>query len=140
MATLSVKANTEYTGEVMDFVAAELMRHDFPADLRPDILIAAEEVFLNIALYAYEPAQEGDVSLYVSVNGKVVIRFEDSGQPFDPLKRDAPDLDTPVMERKIGGLGIHFARNLMDEVEYRYANGKNILTISKGVSKQDGNT
>ena len=137
MATLNIKANTEYTGEVMDFVAAELKRHDFPADLQPDILIAVEEIFLNIALYAYGPAHEGDVSLCVTVNGKAVIRFEDSGQPFDPLNINDPDLDTPVMERKIGGLGIHFVKKLMDDAEYKYAGGKNIFTISKGVSKPD---
>jgi len=135
MVTLNIKANMDNTGEAMDFVAAELVRHDFPANLRPEILIAVEEVFLNIASYAYEPAQEGNVKLSVSVNGKAVIRFEDSGLPFNPLESDDPDLDTPIMERKIGGLGIHFVKNLMDDVKYENINERNILTISKSVSK-----
>ena len=121
----------------MEFVDTELQLHDFPADLRPDILIAVEEVFLNISLYAYEPEEEGTVSLSVTVDGKAVIRFEDSGQPFDPLESEDPDLDSPIMERKIGGLGIHFVKNLMDEVEYEYNDGKNILTISKSISAAD---
>ena len=142
MATLDIKANVELTGEAMSFVAAELVRHNFPANLRPEILIAVEEIFVNIASYAYEPAEEGDVRLSVAVDGKAVdgkavIRFEDSGQPFNPLERPDPDLDVPIMERKIGGLGIHFVKNMMDDVEYGYVNEKNILTISKGVSKQD---
>ena len=122
----------------MDFVDAELARHDFPVELRPEILIAVEEVFVNIASYAYKPAEEGYVKLSVSVDGKAVIRFEDSGQPFNLLESTEPDLDVPVMEREIGGLGIHFVKNLMDKVEYWYADEKNILTISKGISKADG--
>jgi len=137
MATLNIKANVDLTGNVMDFVDAELVRHDFPVDLRPDILIAVEEVFVNIATYAYEPNEEGDVNVFVTVDEKTVIRFEDSGLPFDPLKIKDPDLDVPIMEREIGGLGIHFVKNLMDEVEYAYTGGKNILTISKSVSELD---
>jgi len=133
MAALNVKANTDNTGKAMDFVAAELKRHDFTAAVRAEILIAVEEVFVNIASYAYEPEEEGNVNLSVTGNGKAVIRFEDSGLPFNPLERAGPDLDVPIMERNIGGLGIHFVKNMMDEVEYVYAGGKNILTISKGV-------
>jgi len=137
MVTIDIKANPDNTGKAMDFVAAELVRQNFPAKLRPEILIAVEEVFVNIASYAYKPTEEGDVRLSVSVNGKAVIRFEDSGLPFNPLERDDPDTDIPLMERKIGGLGVHFVKNMMDEVEYGYANDRNILTISKGVSKTD---
>jgi len=137
MATFNIKANMENTGKAMDFVDSELIRHDFPAGLKPEILIAVEEVFLNIALYAYKPEEDGDVKLSVSVNGKAVIRFEDSGQPFNPLESRDPDLDVPIMEREIGGLGIHFVKNLMDKTEYVYTGGKNILTITKGINKQD---
>jgi len=137
MVALNIKANTDNTGKAMDFVAAELRRHDFTAAMRAEILIAVEEVFLNIASYAYEPAEEGDVSLSVTVNGKAVIRFEDSGLPFNPLKSDDPDFSAPILERDLGGLGIHFVKNMMDKVEYVYAGGKNILTISKGMSRPD---
>jgi len=137
MVALNIKANADNTGKAMDFVAAELKRHDFTAAMRAEILIAVEEVFVNIASYAYEPAEEGDVSLSVTVNGKAVIQFEDSGLPFNPLESDDPDFDIPIMGRDIGGLGIHFVKNMMDKVEYVYADGKNILTISKGMSKPD---
>jgi len=135
MTTLNIKANADLTGKAMDFVDAELVRHSFPADLCPDILIAVEEIFVNIATYAYEPIEEGDVSISVTIDEKAVIRFEDSGLPFNPLKMEDPDLDAPIMEREIGGLGIHFVKNLMDEVEYAYIGGKNILTITKSVSE-----
>jgi len=135
MATLTIKAATFNTGVVMDFVGDELEKHGLSVDLHPEILIGVEEVFVNIAYYAYEPSQDGYVDLSVTINENAVIQFEDSGQPFNPLEGDAPDLDTPIMEREIGGLGIHFVKNMMDKVEYVYADGKNILTITKDVSK-----
>ena len=120
----------------MDFIDKELLKYDLAAWLRPEILIAAEEIFVNIASYAYKPAEEGYVKLTVSVENraKVIIQFEDSGLPFNPLEVQTPDLDAPIMERKIGGLGIHYVRNLMDEVRYLYADGMNNLTISKKLS------
>jgi len=135
--SLNIRAIAENASKAMDFVEAELLRCGFSPDVQPEILIAVEEVFLNIATYAYKPAAGGDVKLSVTVNGKAVIRFEDFGQPFNPLQISDPDLDVPIMEREIGGLGIHFVKNLMDRVEYGYSDGKNILTISKAVSKQD---
>ena len=136
MVSLKIKASTDNTGAVMDFIDKELLKHDLAAWLRPEILIAAEEIFVNIASYAYKPAEEGYVKLTVSVDNKakVIIQFEDSGQPFNPLEVKTPDLDAPISERKIGGLGIHYVRNLMDEVRYLYADGMNNLTISKKLS------
>jgi len=137
MVTLNIKANPDFTGKVMDFVNNELIQHDFPAELLPEILIAVEEVFVNIASYAYEPEEEGYVRIIVTIGDKAVIQFEDSGQPFNPLESAGPDLDSPIMERDIGGLGIHFIKNMMDEVKYQYAFKKNILTISKGISEPE---
>jgi len=134
MAILNLKANADLTGKAMDFVATELKQLDFTAAVRAEILIAVEEIFVNIASYAYKPDEDGHVDLSVTTDGKAVIRFEDSGKPFNPLECSAPDLKSPIMERNIGGLGIHFVKNMMDEVEYQYVNGKNILTISKSVS------
>jgi len=137
MVALDVKANTDNTGKAMDFVASELKRYDFTAAARAEILIAVEEIFVNIASYAYDSVEEGDVSLSVAFDGKAIIRFEDSGLPFNPLERSNPDPDIPILERNIGGLGIHFVKNMMDDVEYVYSGGKNILTISKGLSETD---
>jgi len=136
MVSLNIKASTDNTGAAMDFIDKELLKYDLAAWLRPEILIAAEEIFVNIATYAYKPAEEGYVKLTVSVENKakVIIQFEDSGLPFNPLEVKTPDLDAPITERKIGGLGIHYVRNLMDEVRYLYADGMNSLTISKKLS------
>jgi Anti-sigma regulatory factor (Ser/Thr protein kinase) len=64
-----------------------------------------EEIFVNIASYAYSPGT-GNTVIFISVTDKIVIRFEDSGRPYNPLEKPEPDLDKPLMERDIGGLGI----------------------------------
>jgi anti-sigma regulatory factor (Ser/Thr protein kinase) len=93
--------------------------------------VAAEEIFVNIANYAYPPGETGDV--FISVKGDAVLRFEDTGQPYNPLEKADPDLDVPLMEREIGGLGIYLVKNLMDKVEYEHTGGKNVLTITKSL-------
>ena len=131
MEQFIIKATVDNLGKTLDFASAELERNNIPAHLQPDILVAVEEIFVNITQYAYPPGQEGDVSLYISVDDKVIIRFEDTGQPFDPLEKADPVLGTSLMEREIGGLGIYLVKNLMDEAEYRYADGKNVFTVTK---------
>jgi anti-sigma regulatory factor (Ser/Thr protein kinase) len=91
---------------------------------------------VNIASYAY---QDGPGRLAVEwINepeeGQVIITFEDSGVPFNPLLKEEPDLTVPVSERKIGGLGIMMVRKRMDTVNYAYSDGKNILTLIKRVN------
>jgi len=135
MRTLYVSASTEFTGKVMNFIESELAKHNFPAKLRPGILTAVEEIFVNIAAYAYKPEEKGNVTVSVTIDEKAVIRFVDFGEPFNPLETDAPDLEGPIKDRKIGGLGIHFVKNMMDNVEYEHTNGKNILTVTKEIDK-----
>ena len=132
MKRIAVSANTDELDNVLDFVNTELDFHGFPSEAMADIDLAVEEVFVNISSYAYE-SQNGEVVLYISVSeNEATLRFEDSGKPFNPLEVPAPDLDKPLMERDIGGLGILFVKQVMDEVLYSYSGGKNILTMKKG--------
>jgi anti-sigma regulatory factor (Ser/Thr protein kinase) len=133
-ATLTTQAGRDGLAKAMDFVEAELIRKNLPAKIHADILVATEEIFSNIAKYAYPPDTEGVVVLSVSVGGEAVIRFEDAGQPYNPLETANPNLDVPLTEREIGGLGVYFVKNLMDRVEYEFADGKNILTVTKVLS------
>ena len=130
MKKLTIKADPDNLDELLNYVEAELNQHGFPSGLQSEIIFAVEELFLNIAHYAYGPAG-GDVDVFVSVNEKACLRFEDTGKPFNPLEQAAPNLDIPVMERKIGGLGIFLVKQLMDEITYSYKDNKNILTIKK---------
>ena len=132
MNELTVSASIESLNEVIDFVNAEC--GDCPPELLNQIDLAVEEVFVNIANYAYTPAS-GSVTVSVAADEDVVIRFEDSGTFFNPLDHPAPDLDKPLMERKIGGLGIFFVKKTMDNVDYRRIDNKNVLTMTKKLTK-----
>jgi len=130
MKELVIEATIDNLDEVMDFVNLELEQCKCPPDLLNEIDLAVEEIFVNIANYAYKPAC-GSAAIYISTGEEIVIRFEDTGKPYNPLEQAPPDLDKPLTERKIGGLGIFLVRQYMDNVAYKRADGKNILTITK---------
>ena len=98
------------------------------------LLVTAEEVFSNIAHYAYAPEQ-GTVLVRCRISSapfQAVIQFQDTGRPFNPLHQPEPDTSLPVEQRPEGGLGIAMVRKIMSKMEYaRTADGKNILTLWK---------
>ena len=95
------------------------------------MLIAAEEIFINIASYSY-PGGEGEVRVRLTAGPDIFeAEFRDGGTPYDPLARPDPDTSLPVEEREIGGLGIFIVKKLTDHAEYRYENSENILLIRK---------
>lgn len=103
-----------------------------------NILLVIEELFTNISKYSY-PQNVGYVSLnikYVSDTKTLIIDVEDEGIKFDPTSMDSPDLNMNPLDRKIGGLGIHMVRKIMDTMEYSYTNGKNKLVISKKINNR----
>ena len=92
-----------------------------------------DEIFTNIVNYAYG-AKGGKVEIAFSCkDGIAQITFADNGVPYDPLKKDDPDLTLSPEEMQIGGLGIFIAKNNMDAISYRYENNRNILTMSKNI-------
>ena len=96
--------------------------------------IAAEEIFVNIAHYAYTPGT-GEATICVELYqdpSAIEITFIDQGVPYDPLAKPDPDVTLSAKERKIGGLGIFMVKKSMDEVRYEYLDGCNVLTIKKG--------
>ena len=100
---------------------------------RTALCVAVEEVFVNVARYAYGD-NDGDVKLSISpceAEGTVIFRISDNGVPFDPLKKPDPDITLSAEEREIGGLGIFITKKTMDNVSYAYENGENILTMIK---------
>ena len=99
------------------------------------ICVALEEVFVNIAHYAYEGG-EGDVTLEIKFDETtrdIIFRMIDQGVAFDPLQKPDPDITLSAEEREIGGLGIFIAKKTMDLVTYAYENGENILTMIKKI-------
>ncbi len=133
MKELTVDAVPESLRQVKAFVDAELAALDCPMDMRREMDIAVDEVFGNIARYAYEGAA-GSVMLRFEAEQTaraVTLTFFDGGVPFDPLRAAPPDTTLAARERAIGGLGIFVVKKLMDEVRYEYADGKNILRLTK---------
>lgn len=132
MKELWIEAKAENLNTVLQFISAELETADCPIKAQTQIEIAVEEVFINIANYAYNP-ETGSAEIHITVRDEVVIAFKDAGKPYNPLARDAPDITKSAEEREIGGLGIFMVKNIMDAVEYRYEDGKNILLIKKAL-------
>ena len=137
MKKLTVKASVDKLDEVLNFVNESLERRNCPLDLRRKIDTAVDEIFMNIVRYAYKSA-EGYVAIYISTGEEILIKFEDAGEPYNPLEQAVPDFDKPLMERKIGGLGIFMVRQLMDKVVYRRIGNKNVLTMTKKFEEVDG--
>lgn len=119
--------------EVLQFVEKEMEEHELPMKLAMQISVCVEEIFTNIARYAYAKAEE-DVTLGIRYEeNELTMRFVDHGIPFDPLLKKDPDISLSADEREIGGLGIFIVKKTMDDVNYEYKNGKNILTIKKKI-------
>lgn len=106
---------------------------EISSSVRNQIMVAADEIFTNIATHAY-PQSSGTVETAVEFNAadqNLTMTFSDSGVPFDPLEIAEPNVNLPPEERPIGGLGIFLVRKFMDSVEYRCENERNILVLRK---------
>ena len=129
----SVPAEVERLPELLSFLEQQLEEAGCPMKTQMQISVAAEEIFVNIANYAYAPGKGiATVRLTISQDPTVAtITFIDRGTPFDPLKKEDPDVTLSAEERAIGGLGIYMTKKTMDEVRYEYKDGQNRLTLVK---------
>ncbi|MBQ2679705.1 MAG: ATP-binding protein [Firmicutes bacterium] len=135
---IEVEAITENLYIVQSFIEEHLKSASCPLKAKMQIQVAAEEIFVNIASYAYAP-EKGKATVRVEVSENpvsVVITFMDHGMPYDPLSNEDPDITLPAGEREIGGLGIFLVRKTMDDVTYSYKDGQNILTLKKTLSNK----
>ena len=130
MKELLVEAIPENLSLVLSFVKTELQAHGTEGKLQRQIAIAVEEIFVNIAHYAYNP-EIGNAVIRVCIDEEVSIEFEDNGNPYNPLEKTDPDTTLKAKERRIGGLGVFMVKKIMDSVDYRFENGKNIVKIRK---------
>ena len=135
MKELSLLATIDNLPTVLAFLEEQLEEADCPLKTQMRLAVAAEEIFVNIASYAYAP-DTGMATVRVERREDpeaVYVTFIDSGMPFDPLKKEDPDVTLPAEEREIGGLGIYMTKQAMDEVNYEYKDGQNILTLKKNL-------
>lgn len=135
MKELTVDATIENAAAVTSFVDEQLEQLDCSLKTQCQVDIAIDELFGNIANYAYNP-EVGAATVRVEVTENplaVVITFIDNGVPYDPLAKADPDITLSAEEREIGGLGIYMVKKSMDDVSYEYKDGKNILRIKKNI-------
>lgn len=133
MNELTLAATVENLDTVMGFVEEHLEEYGCPMNTMMQVSLAVEEIYVNIANYAYNP-EVGPATIQVEVHEEpmeVLITFMDKGKPYDPLAKEDPDITLSADDREIGGLGIFMVKQTMDDVHYEYANGSNILKISK---------
>ena len=130
--TLSLKVHTNRgeIGHITDEIESLAEREAWTADLSFKVNLALEELVINIMDYGFEGGDhEIDVTL-ISEDHKLTIVIADSGKPFDPLEdAPVPDVDAPIDERPIGGLGIYLVRNMMDDMQYRREGDRNYITL-----------
>jgi len=126
----------ESLDKINEFLAEELEKRDCTPKALNQINIATEEIFVNIAHYAYQNTV-GKMKLTMEFEEDMVkLRFIDYGMPFNPLAKNDPDITLSAEDRDIGGLGIFMVKKIMDNVEYKYENGKNILILTKKITKE----
>ena len=136
MKELTIAATVENIETVTDFINEQLESLDCPMKAQMQIDIAIDELFGNIAHYAYNP-EIGQATVRVEVIEEplsVVITFIDNGVPYDPLAKADPNTTLSADEREIGGLGIYMVKKSMDDITYEYKDGQNILKIKKNLN------
>ena len=132
---IKLPATVDNISAVTNFVEHELTERNCPKSAKAQINVAIDEIFGNIAQYAYNP-NNGDATVRVEVTDdpiEVILTFMDKGKPYNPLEKADPDVTLSAEERKIGGLGVFIVKKSMDEIDYHYEDGKNVLKIRKNI-------
>ena len=97
--------------------------------------LVCDELIVNVVSYAYPENVDGYLDVEIEkTSSEITLRFKDGGKPFNPLEGKMPDINAPLEERQIGGLGIFLTIKQMDSVNYEYTNGENVLTVKKTIS------
>ena len=132
MTNKTFPAKVDALPDVLGFVEEMLENYECPMKIQMAVCVAIEEVFVNVAHYAYGDS-DGDVNFGIRFDEEsreITFRMADKGVPFDPLEKPDPDITLSADEREIGGLGIFMVRKMMDDVNYEYTCGMNKLTIT----------
>ena len=130
---LRVEALKDKLPLVLGFLEEQLEQTDCSMKTKMQLDLAVEEIFVNIASYAYG-SDSGTAVIRVALSENpdtIIVTFLDEGTPFDPLKQEDPDIKKSSDDRQVGGLGVYLVKNLVDGMEYEYKDGKNTLTVTK---------
>jgi anti-sigma regulatory factor (Ser/Thr protein kinase) len=130
-AALTLPSDIAGLPRLFEFAADFAGRNKLPDDEVSRLLLIIDEIFSNIVRYGFDgPDPGGTIELeLLFARGRLQIVFSDDGRAFDPLAAAVADLDLPMAQRPIGGLGVHFVRNLVDDARYSRRNGHNRLVL-----------
>jgi anti-sigma regulatory factor (Ser/Thr protein kinase) len=121
----------------LDRLEAFCRRAGLPGPLALELRLVAEEVVTNVAKYGYAPEAAAAMELLVSTGDDAVsLEFRDEGEPFDPLAQPPPDLEAPLEERPVGGLGLTLVRALAEDARYAREGSTNVLRLAKKRTQQ----
>jgi len=121
-------------GRLSEVIEAFIARNGLDRKAAFEINLALDELLTNTISYGYDDGQEHRIGIEVAfVEGVITIEVEDDGRAFNPFEAREPDLDADLLERPIGGLGVHLVRQVIDQVDYRRTDGRNIVTLKKHV-------
>ena len=128
---LQVEGTMENLPVILEFIAGSMRKHHVDDIKAFEIRLAVDEIATNVITHAYR-TMRGNIRVACRrEDGDIVITIKDEGAPFDPTKVPPPDLSMDLDRRKIGGLGVYFAKKAMDSVTYRREEGSNVLTMTK---------
>jgi anti-sigma regulatory factor (Ser/Thr protein kinase) len=135
--SLIVRNDRSEIPRLAEVVADFCARNGLPDSLELELNLAVEEVIVNVMAHGYEDQCAHDIAVSFELNpGELAVRIEDDGLPFNPLEAPPVDLSIPAAQRRPGGLGIHFVKELMDSLQYRRDGNRNILTMKKRIAEQ----
>jgi serine/threonine-protein kinase RsbW len=133
-ARLTFQVQSEAMALVRVFVTDFTTRNAMASEEQSRILIVLEELLTNVEKFGYRNRPSGFAEVALELDGtRLRIEFADDGDPFDPLQAPPPDLDAPIEERGVGGLGIYLVRALADEVHYSRVGERNVLQLTRRV-------
>jgi anti-sigma regulatory factor (Ser/Thr protein kinase) len=119
-------------GKAAQLIEAFGLAQGLSSEVVFELNLALDEVVTNIISYAYDDEAEHQIGIRVTLESDgVSVRVEDDGRAFNPLDAPQPDLGLGLDERPIGGLGVHIVRSVMDGLEYRREDDRNILIMRK---------
>lgn len=121
-------------GRLSEVIDEFIARNGLDRKAAFEINVAMDELLTNTISYGYDDGQEHRIGIEVGLSdGVITIEVEDDGRAFNPFDAKQPDIEAELLERPIGGLGVHLVRQLIDEVDYRRTDGRNIVTLKKHV-------
>jgi anti-sigma regulatory factor (Ser/Thr protein kinase) len=133
---LVVAAEISELGRLHSSVCQFCTERGLPSEIEGDLSLALEEIVINVIRYAHPEGGKHEIKVGLSLEADyVVATVEDDGIPFNPIEAPEPDMDRPIKERPIGGLGIHLVKHFMDQLEYRRNGGRNRLVLRKRMPK-----